>query len=250
MLRAQRPSACRRVLFYVHGGGFAKGDLAAFHHACAAVAAELHGLLAFPLYGLCPEQTLAGAVCELLSAYQSVRERFPAAEIVLMADSAGGLLADRLLQRLRKTKVRPPAAVVLLSPLLDVNLTAPSLAENRSRDPLVDVDLLAWLCALARKHAGPDSLDWTWDRLDYFPPTYVVASQDEVLRDDSQRLASVLLSSGIPTRAVFWPGLCHAFPLLHGYLPEAAAALGDIREWLGELPQSNSVARDGLLPSS
>ncbi len=166
------------------------------------------------------------------------------------SDSAGGLLADRLLQRLRKTEIRPPAAVVLLSPLLDVNLTAPSLAENRSRDPLVDVDLLAWLCALARKHAGPDSLDWTWDRRDYFPPTYVVASQDEVLRDDSQRLASALSSSGVPTRAVLWPGLCHAFPLLHGYLPEAAAALGDIRAWLGELPQANSVARDGLLPSS
>ena len=46
-------SGCCSNVFYIHGGGFAKGDLAAFHHLYAAYSTELNALVAFPLYGLC-----------------------------------------------------------------------------------------------------------------------------------------------------------------------------------------------------
>ena len=120
--KSLRPEQCRRIVFYIHGGGFAKGDLAAFHHACATYSAELNALVAFPLYGLCPEHTLEQVVVELGVAYRSVRLQFPAMPLVMMADSAGGLLAVLLARTLQEERIPLPQALVLFSPLLHDHL--------------------------------------------------------------------------------------------------------------------------------
>jgi acetyl esterase/lipase len=232
--RSLESSDCRRIVFYVHGGGFAKGDLAAFHRACSTFSRELNALVAFPLYELCPEQTIDRTVCRIKSTLREVRRQFRATEIVIMADSAGGLLATLLLQAMHVEQMAVPQALVLLSPLLDLELESGSVSENSTRDPVVDVRLLQWLCSLAKENADPDLISVEWTALGFFPPTYVVASVDELLRDDSRRLESALLKSDVQVRAVYWPGLPHAFPLLHQYLPEAREATSDINRWLDD----------------
>jgi acetyl esterase/lipase len=127
-----------------------------------------------------------------------------------------------------------PQALVLLSPLLDLSLTSRSVVENRASDPVVDSRLLQWVCSLATENADPDRIALDWTALSHFPPTYIVASEHEVLRDDSKRLESGLVESGVPVRAVYWSGLPHAFPLLHQYLPEARRATTDIVRWLDD----------------
>ncbi len=228
------PEACRRVVFYIHGGGFVKGDLAAFHHACSALSRKLCALVAFPLYPLCPEKTIVQAVSEICTAYQRVRRELPSAEPILMADSAGGLLAALMLRSLHKKGIPLPSALVLLSPLLDIDLTSASAAQTSARDPVIDFELLAWLCSLARQNVDPVDIMLDWTNLAYFPRTLIVASDSEILRGDSQRLEAALLSQHVPVQAAYWPGQLHAFPLLHDYLPESRRATDDIRSWLDD----------------
>jgi epsilon-lactone hydrolase len=195
--------ACRRIVFYIHGGGFAKGDLAAFHHACSIFSRELHALVAFPLYPLCPEHTIEQAVREIRTSYESVRRELPSAELVLMADSAGGLLAALLLQSMHRHGLPIPQAMVLLSPLLDLHLTSASGARTGARDPVLDVELLDWLCSLARQNANPADISLDWNSFGYFPPTYLVASENELLRDDSKRLEAALRAQRVPVSSAY-----------------------------------------------
>jgi acetyl esterase/lipase len=186
--RTVSPATCRRIVFYVHGGGFVKGDLAAFHHGCSTFSREFHALTAFPLYPLCPEHPLEQAVREIHASYCRVRREFPSAELVIMADSAGGLLAALLLRSIHKHGLPMPQALVLLSPLLELHRTSASGAASGVRDPVLDGELLDWLCSLARQNADPAGIRLDWNALGYFPPTCLVASHSERLRDDSKRL--------------------------------------------------------------
>ncbi len=248
--KSLRPEQCRRIVFYIHGGGFAKGDLAAFHRACATYSTELSALVAFPLYGLCPEYTLEQAVGELVAAYRSVRLQFAAMPLVMMADSAGGLLAILLARTLQEERVPLPQALVLFSPLLDLSLVAPSVLENGDRDPLLDTQLLEWVCSLARQNVDPQFVTINWTELSYLPRTYLIACADELLVDDSRRLEAALSSQHVPVKADYWIGLCHAFPLLHDHLPEAREAVSRVRVWLDEQDNSNADPRDSLPVSS
>lgn len=204
--RALVPDACRRIVFYIHGGGFVKGDLAAFHHACSTFAREFRALVAFPVYPLCPEQTIERAVREIEASYRSVRSEFPAAELILMADSAGGLLAALLLRLLHRQGLLMPQALVLLSPLLDIYLPAASRVQSGERDPVIDAELLDWLCGLARQNGDPAEASLDWQALGCFPPTYLVASDSELLRDDSRRLEAALRAQHVPVCSAYWPG--------------------------------------------
>jgi monoterpene epsilon-lactone hydrolase len=226
------PEHFRRYVFYVHGGGFVKGDLAAFHHVCCTMSRELDALICFPVYPLCPESSLPDTIAQLMNSYQRVAQDVPGWEPVVMADSAGGLLAVLMLQAMEHENLSSPNALVLLSPLLDVNLSSPSIVDNQDTDPIVGVDLIRELCDIAKEGVELEEISIDPAALRHFPRTYVVASEDEILRDDSRWLQTALSQSNVPIEAVYWPGMCHAFPLLFDHLPEARRAIADIRAWL------------------
>jgi epsilon-lactone hydrolase len=194
---------------------------------------ELDAVVAFPLYELCPEQTLDKTILEIGFSYQVLQHRLPEVEMVMMADSAGGFLATRLLQSIHKRGGPLPRALVLLSPFLDLDPTSPP--ENDPVDPVIDWELLQWLCALAKTGVDPRAIMLDWTSLGYFPPTYLVASEDEILTDHSKRLESALRQQRVPVQAVYWPQLFHAFPLLNEFLPEAKQAVEDVKRWLEQV---------------
>ncbi|MEM0945729.1 MAG: alpha/beta hydrolase fold domain-containing protein, partial [Pseudomonadota bacterium] len=57
------------------------------------------------------------------------------------------------------------------------------------------------------------------------PPSLIFASDAEILCDDATMLADALLRAGGEVRVEVWPGLPHAWPILHGKLAAADRAL-------------------------
>ena len=104
--------------------------------------------------------------------------------------------------------------------------------DNQDSDPIVGVDPIRWLCDLAKAGVELEEISVDPAALRHFPRTYIVASEDEIVRDDSKWLQTALSQSNVPNEAVYWPGMCHAFPLLFDHLPEARKAIADIRVWL------------------
>src|SRR6201992_3885235 len=110
----------RRMVLYFHGGGF------------LTCGANSHGRLVETLskfadspvlvvnYRLLPKHSIGMALDDCRDAYQWVRRRgYQPDQIVLAGDSAGGYLALALAQRLLECREQP-AALVALSPLLQL----------------------------------------------------------------------------------------------------------------------------------
>ncbi len=228
------PQDCRHVVIYIHGGGFAKGDLAAYLHACSNFSRELHSLVAFPLYGLCPERSIDLAVDEIRACYHQVQDLLAGTDIVVMADSAGGFLATRLLHTLHRQGTALPHDLVLLSPLLNLRRSTSAGGPSAAFDPLLSWELLQWLCLLATDHVDPNVAMLDDISTACFPKTYIVAAADELLTIDSRQLNATLRKSNVPVRAVCWPKMFHAFPLLYDYVPEAVKAINDVKAWLDD----------------
>lgn len=227
----ERPDA-RRVLLYLHGGGF-------FMHPTGAHVALLEDLSAstqavglLPAYRLTPEHPFPQGVDDCLHAYQALLAcGVPAQAIVVAGESAGGTLVLSLLMRLRDTSLPLPACAVLISPgtdLAGVGVHA-SYHENQGRDALVPPETLP---RIVQAYAG--SNDPAHPRIsplrgDFFglPPLYFVASCDEVMRDDSVLAVEKARKAGVIVELKLWPGLMHAFPLFKR-LPEARAARKDM----------------------
>ncbi len=113
---------------------------------------------------------------------------------VIAGESSGGGLTLSTLMRARDEGVPLPAAAVVLSPWTDLALTGLSLTTNARADPMIRSDEAPRLAALYLAGADP--------RLPYasplygdptdLPPTLIQVGSDEVLLDDSVRMAERL----------------------------------------------------------
>ena len=64
------------------------------------------------------------------------------------------------------------------------------------------------------------------------PPTLLQVSNEEVLLDDSRRLAAKMKAAGVPVLLDVWKGLPHVWQALAMLLPEGRAAIKGVGRFL------------------
>lgn len=145
---------------------------------------------------------------------------YEASDIVIGGDSAGGGLTFALALSLAEAGEPMPAALVALSPWTDLTGSGASLIVNAKRDAMLPADRLGEVAEMY--HGAHDPRDprispvfATWTNP---PPALIVASKDEILTDDSVRLAEALRAGGGDVMLDLWPRMPHAFPMLAGLL--------------------------------
>lgn len=222
-LRVTPPEAGPGVLIYFHGGGYIAGSPDTHIGLLAALARAAGTNVIAPRYRLAPENPFPAAQEDAFAVWTHlVRTGLPPDQIVLAGDSAGGGLALSLLSRLCAQK-NPPAAVLTFSPWTDLTGSGPSCRENAGRDALLPVGRLHELAGYALD--GHDPRDPRASPLfaDYpdCPPVFFAASDSEILRDDSLRLARRLEGEGARVEVDLHEACLHAWPIFAGRLPEA-----------------------------
>lgn len=235
----------KRVILYFHGGGFIAGSPAT-HSAMLGELARLSGLEICAVdYRLAPENPFPAAFDDCLAAFGALEAKgYAPGDIILGGDSAGGGLALAVLGQLCR-EGRPPAAVFVLSPLVDFTFASGSLRENAHSDPLLPVsrsdDVARWYLAGADPRdpraspifgAFPDP-----------PPVFFQFSDSEILRDESLAMADHLEAAGGRVHRDQWPGTPHVWALFHNVLPEAREALEGIARFIGDQPGAGKVSR-------
>ena len=91
----------------------------------------------------------------------------------------------------------------------------------------------------ARRYAGSWSrgdprISPLFAKLDSLPPLLIQVGDDEVLLDDSKRLAEAAHAAGVAVTVQVWPGLWHVWHLYAGLVPEADAALQVIADFIAD----------------
>ncbi|GAB2867628.1 alpha/beta hydrolase fold domain-containing protein [Actinocorallia aurea] len=226
-----------KAILYFHGGGWIACGLNT-HRRMIARLSEAAGIPALSVdYRMLPEVTFAEEALDCLSAYTYLLEQGVAPEnVVFSGDSAGGYMTFATALLAREAGLPLPAALIALSPMLDMDLTAKAAHPAASLDafsvmPLLDVFITEIL-------GGLDPHDPTVSPINAdlagLPPSYICCSSSEVLVSDAEVMARRLADAGVPATLQTWAGQLHVFPMFGGLLPESKAAIATYGGWVRE----------------
>lgn len=224
------------VLVYLHGGGYVKGGLDESDTFCRNLSRLTQHLVVSVDYRLAPEHPFPAAVEDAIAA--TVWACTHAADlgaapgpVVICGESAGGNLAAVTCLHARSDPRIEIRYQVLLQPVVDFDLTFPSIA-MKPTECLVPREDLAWYY---RTYAG-DSFDKKDPRLSPLyatelsglPTTLVIAAEYDTLRDEAEAYAQRLKAANVPTVYSCYAGMIHGFLQMGGLVAEARAALTEI----------------------
>src|SRR5713101_8213441 len=248
--RLEGPSPGNIVLLYLHGGGYFA--CSAETHRPITTFFALHGFHVFaPDYRLAPENRFPAAVEDAVAFYRALLSAgYPPQNIVVAGESAGGGLTLSLLLSLRGAGVPLPAAAALFSPWTDLAATGDSIRTNTNR------------CAMFEgPDIGPSARYYLGDTdprnplasplyadLAGLPPLLIHVGADEVLLEDSTRLAERARAAGVSVELKIWPIVPHAWQLAPHLIPEARQSLRESAAFLRvHTAHAESVAEESRM---
>jgi acetyl esterase/lipase len=232
--RLEGPSPGNIVLLYLHGGGYFA--CSAETHRPITTFFALHGFHVFaPDYRLAPENRFPAAVEDAVAFYHALLTAgYPPRNIVVAGESAGGGLSLSLMLALRDAGIPLPASAALFSPWTDLAATGDSIRTNTDRCAMFHG---AGVAHSARYYLGDTDprnplASPLYADLRGLPPLLIHVGADEVLRDDSTRLAERASAAGVPVDLKIWPVVPHAWQLVPHLIPEARQSLRESAAFL------------------
>ena len=232
----------RRVVLYMHGGAFLTCGVNSHSRIVTALSKFADSPVLVVDYRRIPKHTIGMALDDCHDAYRWLRLRgYEPDQIVLAGDSAGGYLALALAQRLQD-RGEVPAALVAISPLLQLAKESkqahPNIRTDAMFSPKAFDALIALVARAAAKHVVDGQAEDVYEPLDHIEPglprTLIHVSGSEVLLHDARLAARRLAAAGVPTEVRVWPGQIHDFQLAFPVVPEATRSLRQIGEYIRE----------------
>lgn len=226
------PAGHRPAIVFYHGGGFVFCDIESHDGFCRALACGSQSVVVSVGYRLAPEHPAPAAAIDAFAAFRWVTEHaaglgIDAGAVAVAGDSAGGNLAAVTAILCRERGFAPPAAQLLLYPVIDPTFDTDSyhryatgyfntraamqwywrqyLGGERIVDP-------PYLVAPARavSHAG-------------LPPAVIVTAGLDPLHSEGCDYARRLRAAGVPVIHRDFPGLFHGFMTIPSFPPAVSA---------------------------
>lgn len=232
------------AVYYLHGSGFALCSPRT-HRRLTGWLSRLTGLPVFCVdYRLAPKYRFPTAATDVRSGWDwlCTDRGLAPNRMVIAGDSAGGHLAvDLLLQH----EVPHPAALTLLSPLLDMTFDLARTRDALRRDPAISPRDAA---RLVRLYCGTTDMTHPGLTLDVaggrrLPPTLIQAGGAEMLVADARALHQALRTAGARSELQVWPDQVHVFQALPKLSPEARPAMHSAAAFLTESLRRNVISK-------
>lgn len=230
------PAGSGNVLLYLHGGAFMIGGPETHRGICASLAKRAGIDVCALDYRLAPEHPYPAARDDVVAAYRALLDAgYRAEQIAIGGDSAGGNLSLVGSLRIGELGLPTPAALVCFSPATD--FTGEQMHEPPAGDPLIHP---SWIEQAAELYCPADlprddpGLSPVFADLSQLPPTLIQVGEDELLLNDSLRLAERAQAAGACVRLERYPGLWHVFQAHVGMLRAADYAIARVAAFLRE----------------
>ncbi len=222
----------RRVILYLHGGGYVAGNLKYARGFAGILADHTRRRVMAVAYRLAPEHPFPAALEDAAAAYQYLLDSgYEPGSIALVGESAGGGLVFCLGQKLKALGLPLPAGIVALSPWTDLTFSGESYKTNAKKDPsLNEAALRSHAKAYACGQQESPLVSPAFGEFTGFPPSLLLAGGNELLLSDAELLAVRLVKGGSRCELVIEEGLWHVYVLFG--IPEARAAMERIAAFL------------------
>lgn len=240
-IQVVRPRDCgaRRLLVYLHGGGWCVGSPET-HGPVVRRLAEGLACEAWSVdYALAPEAPFPNGLLDCEAAIELARREHPGAQLILAGDSAGANLAVGAALRLRDRGRPLPDALLLFYGVYTDDCSDASV--EWYGDGRYGLSLMAhrrYMAAYFGEHAPlPADLGHVYPLrtgvdLRGLPRSYLMAAQVDILRDQSHAFAQALRAAQVDIAFDEVEGVTHGFLSYGKVLPEVGTALARAVEFV------------------
>ena len=225
---ATKQSLGDRHVLYLHGGGHVAGKPALYRDFTWRIAASTRTVVVIVDHRLAPEHPYPASLDDAVNAYRALlADGADPQRMAVMGESSGGGLMLAMLLKLRDDGTPLPAAAVALSPWTDLALTGHSMKLNAKADPMIRSEEGPRLTSQYLAGADPRTpyASPLYGDPAGLPPTLIQVGSDEVLLDDSVRMAERMRAAGCQVELEIWPRMPHAWHVWARMMPEAHAAI-------------------------
>lgn len=234
-IRGGESESADTVVLHLHGGMYCLGT-PEIDRVFNAPLSRATGLDVVSVdYRLAPEHPFPAALDDTLAVWATLANA--GRRLVVVGESAGGGLAAAAALRARDDGLTMAAALVLISPMLDLTGASDTYATLTAADPDYGTDPKI-LLGPARAYAGDTSLEHPlvsplFADLVGLPPTLVHVGNREVLFGDSARFVQRARAAGCDVDMHVLDGGWHNSPMWFG-IPEADRAINDIASFINK----------------
>ena len=232
-------AAAKRVILYAHGGSFVNGSCKAARNFCASFAHECACKLFLPEYRRAPEYPFPAGLEDIFVTYRGILKKyaFSPASVVIAGDEAGANLAIALIHYLKQKKLPQPAALVLISPWLDISCSNEEIHTLQKSDKFL---LKEALQAAAGRYTTFDNVQNPlvsplYGSFTNFPPVFIQCGSQEILSADAKALAQKIEAVGGQAQLDIWPEMWHFFQAMDAQAKEAHLAVEKMGQWVQSL---------------
>ena len=236
-IRPQAWVESRRILVYVHGGGYVLHSAASSLFSSVPVAADTGLRVCAVDYTRAPVAGYREIVGQVAAVMMALREAgHDWAEIALFGDSAGAAIACGAILKLRDEGLGLPAAAVMWSPWADIAEVGDSYATLCNADLVFRYERHLKSAALA--YAPPSEHRHPWvspvyaDYRPGFPPTLIQGGTKEIFLSNCVRLYQALDTAGQTAKLDLYEGMPHVFQAFNPHLPESRLARQKMKAFL------------------
>ncbi|GIH51052.1 Acetyl esterase/lipase [Microbispora rosea] len=226
------------TILYFHGGGWVYGSPETALSLTGNLVART-GFEAYSVdYRLAPEHPFPAAIEDTVGAYRALLDSgVDPSAVAFAGESAGGGLAVTTCLAARDAGLPLPAAVVAFSPGLDATRTGESMDTKEGVDPIFTREAVERTGVMYLAGADPHQpllSPAVLADLTGFPPMLLQVGTNELLLDDSTRLAARARAAGVDVILDVTAGVPHVFQSFAGVLDEADEALDRAAVFLGQ----------------
>ena len=208
-------AAANRVVLYIHGGAFVNGSCKASRTFCASFAHECACTVFLPEYRRAPEYPFPAGLEDIFIVYRGMLKKygFSPESIVIAGDEAGANIAVALVHYLKQKKLPQPAALVLISPWLDVSCSNEEIHRLQKYDKFL---LKEAILAAAGRYTTTDNfqnplVSPLYGSFADFPPVFIQCGGKEILLADAKALAQKIEAIEGSIQLDVWPEMWHFF---------------------------------------
>lgn len=231
----------RHVILYFHGGAFLTCGLNTHRRLASRLSSTADAAVFSIEYRQMPKSTIRDSIDDGVAAYEWLLDNgYPPERITLAGDSAGGYLAFQVARHVIDAGRTRPAAVIAMSPLLDMKPDGKLAHRNCRSCECFPPEALEKLERATRsiddKHRSrgrdvtrTEPLDMD---LEGMPPSLIQIGSREILVADAELMAHRLVASGVECDLQIWDRQVHVFQAAASWVPEGQRAIAEVASFV------------------
>jgi monoterpene epsilon-lactone hydrolase len=208
VLRPTHVSAEAPIFIELHGGALIMGGGDLAWMMSAGKAGARNGITWVPDYRMPPRHPYPAALDDCLAVYRHALTQRPPSKIIVSGMSAGANLAAAFALRAKDEGLPMPAALVLLTPHLDLTESGDSFQTNHGLDTLAPVMRINRLYANGHDLAHP-YLSPLFGDLTGLPPTFLQTGTRDLFLSNTVRMHRRLLAAGVEAELHVFEAMPH-----------------------------------------